>query len=187
MIANGAGEAIHPPRYRCAAVTGHRPRDFTSTEQRWVRSALAGIVERLRRDHGTEAALTGLSRGVDTWWAQEALRAGLALWAYIPFEDQALKWPTGDRAEWARLRHAAMRQVTVGDGYSPSHFRARNDLLVRDCDLMVAVHQPSRTTGGTASTIRKARAAGRPMIRVDPSVRRVSFVAESGGAVGDER
>lgn len=173
-------EAAALPRYPRVAVTGHRPHDFTEPQQRWVRATLTQVLDRLRLEHGAEVALSGLSRGADTWWAQAATQAGATLWAYIPFDGQADRWPAGDRAEWTRLRSMAAREVVVGTAYSARHFHARNDLLVRDCDLMLAVHQPTRTTGGTATTIRKARAAGRPMIRIDPSERRISFVAGQG-------
>lgn len=154
-------------RYVKVAVTGHRPAGLTPDQRQFARSELNRLAVKLRDEHGTRVAISGLALGADTWWAQAAEQAGLTLWAYVPFPQQADQFPTADRAEWVRLRRVACRVVTVGDRYDVRLFHARNDLIVQDCDLLIVVHDPARSTGGTVSTLRKARNVGRPLVLVD--------------------
>jgi len=60
----------------------------------------------------------------------------------------------------------AERTLSVIDGFTGEHRFLSN----------FWVHQPGKTTGGTANIIRKARAAGKPMIRVNPTDRTVTSV-----------
>lgn len=160
-------------RWPRVTVTGHRPSAFAPDERDWVIATLPQIVRQLRDAHDTTTYLSGLALGVDSWWADAVLDAGQHLWAYVPFEAQSERWPEGARRHWATLRQAATREVVLGAHYSVRLLHARNDLLVRDADAVVAVHHPSQVTGGTVSVIRKARQAGLPVIRVNPASREV--------------
>jgi len=166
-----------PQHWPRVALTGHRPGEFDAPQQRWVQDTLGETLAGLCARHGTRVAITGMETGADTWWAQTASAAGIQTWAYIPFEVQAATWPAEDQAVWTSLRAAAAREVVLAAQDNEQLLHARNDLMIRDANLVVAVHQPGKTTGGTANIIRKARAAGKPMIRVNPSDRTVTSVA----------
>lgn len=169
-------------RWPRVAVTGHRPQDFTPDQAHWVQATLADLVGRLHSDHGTTVAISGLALGSDTWWAQAALHDRLSLWAYIPFETQGARWPSVDQEGWRDLRAAAAREVVLGDEYDVRLLHSRNDLMIRDADLIVAVHQPRKSTGGTVNAIRRARADRKTLLRVDPTARAVTLVPP--GATG---
>jgi ribA/ribD-fused uncharacterized protein len=156
-----------PDRWVRVAVTGHRPHKLTADQATFARTELARLAVKLRDQHGTAVAITGAARGADTWWADAAADAGLAVWAYCPFTAQADTWTPAEQDRWRRLRADAARVVTLGGGYDVRLLHARNDLMIRDADLLVAVWDPQVTTGGTASTVAKARAAGRPVVVVD--------------------
>lgn len=163
-------------RWVRVALTGHRPKDFTDEEFWWVRDTLTSVMKRLHEQHGTQVAISGMALGSDTWWAQSALTERVPLWSYVPFEAQAEKWPSEDQRTWRGLRSLAQREVVLGQGYDVRLLHARNELMIRDADLLVAVHLPAKTTGGTVSAIRKARAEGKTLLRVNPTAREVTLV-----------
>lgn len=164
--------AKHWPR---AMVTGHRPGDFDDDTAEWVRQTLTSTLLRLTRKHGTTVAIGGLALGVDTWWAQAALAHGVELWGYVPFEDQAVKWPDAEQAMWRDLRSACTREIVLGTEYDVRLLHARNYYMIRDSCVVVAVLDPSKTSGGTFNAVKKARAVGWPIIMIDPVARTVGL------------
>ena len=168
--------AGHPAdTFTRVAVTGHRPSAFTPAQTTWLTATLPRVLDRLRTHHATTTAITGLAVGADTLFADAALTTGLDLWTYVPFPGQPNRWPPADQHRWHTLRAAAFRDVTLNpDPYTPQKVHARNDYLIRDADLIIAIHHPHRTTGGTATAIRKARAAGRPLLHVNPTSRAIT-------------
>jgi uncharacterized phage-like protein YoqJ len=101
------------------------------------------------------------------------VHSGLDLWAYVPFLAQAAKWSTADRATWSKMLSVANRTLVLGAEYDVRLLHARNDFMLRDADLVIAVMDPAKTTGGTASVVKKARAAGQAMVTVDVATRKV--------------
>lgn len=158
-----------------ASLTGHRPTDFSPEEHFWVEGVLRDSVAALRDRHGTRVALSGMALGADTWWAQAALAGELSLWAYVPFEAQHEAWDDQQREEWRTLRARAQREVVLGQEYDVRLFHGRNDLLLRDADVILAVLRQGKVSGGTASTVKKARAMGRTLILIDPATRSVTL------------
>lgn len=159
--------ADRPDRWVRVAVTGHRPQHLNADQQRFARDELARLAVKLRGEHDTSVAISGMALGADTWWAAAAADAGLALWAYVPFEAQSVRWSEPERRVWGQMRAAAARQLVLGKEYDVRLLHARNDYMLRDADAVIAVWDPRKTTGGTASAVSKARAAGQPLIVVD--------------------
>ncbi len=165
--------AGHPAgRWPRVMVTGHRPQFLSTGQASWVRGELDRLAVKVRDGHDAQVAITGAALGADTWWARSAARAGLRVWAYVPFLDQASTWTPSEQDTWRRLVGVADRTLVLGDGYDVRLLHARNEFMVRDADLVIAVWDPAKTTGGTASTVRKARAAGKTVVVVDASARR---------------
>ena len=157
------------------SATGHRPQHLTPAAQEWVRGELQRIVVKLRDEHGMTTGISGMALGTDMWWAAHLVGAGVDLWAHIPFPQQADPWRLADRAEWERLLRVAKKVTTYGGYYEVKTLHARNDGMLKASDLVVAVHDPAKTTGGTASAVRKATAAGLPIIHVNPAARTVTL------------
>lgn len=156
-----------PDRWVRVAVTGHRPRHLSAGQADFARRELARLAAKLRDHHATTTAISGMALGADTWWATAALDAGLRLWAYVPFTAQAGRWPEPDRKVRAALLARAERTLTFGEDYDVGLLHARNEAMIRDADMVVAVYDPARKTGGTASALAKAAAAGKPTVLVD--------------------
>lgn len=165
-------------RWPRVALTGHRPQSMAPGTRQWVRSTLADVAAKLRDQHGSTVAISGFGVGADIDWAIAAKAARLSLWAYIPFEAQPARWTPGDQATWAAVRANADREVVLGDGFDVRLLHARNDLMIRDADVVVAVHHPQKTTGGTAVTVRRAIAAGKPLIRINIESHTVTLVRD---------
>jgi len=150
--------------YPIVGLTGHR---FLSASQTLVtRSELERLARKLQKDHETVAAISGMALGADTIWAETALSVGLELWSYIPFPTQADRWAERDRNHWVELRGRASRETVLEGNCDTRSFHPRDDAIVRDSDLVIAIYDRHRP-GGTHSTMRKAIAAAKPLIVVD--------------------
>lgn len=157
---------VNAGRYPVSALTGHRRLgDSTS----WVCGVLVRTAAKLRDEYATTTAISGMALGADTMWADAALGAGLDLHAYVPFPQQADRWPARDQQRWRELLDHASEVHTIGDHYDVRYLFARNDAMLRDCDLLIAVWDATRTTGGTVDAVRKARRRGLPIIHLDPA------------------
>lgn len=88
--------------------------------------------------------VSGGCRGVDLWAAEDARKAGLHVIEILP--DLA----------GVRSRGEASRR-----------YHDRNTLVVAQCDRLIALVSNDRK-GGTEDTVKKARAAGKPVVIVGP-------------------
>lgn len=166
---------MNPDRWPVVAVTGHRPQHLDAGQQTFAATELRRLAFKLRDEHDTTVAVSGMALGADMWWAQAALDAGLRLWAYIPDEHQSDRWSDTDRAAWKELRSRAEREEALGESYDVRHLHERNSRMIADCDVLIAVRDPRKTSGGTVSTMRKAETAGLPIIVVDVTAKRTSL------------
>ncbi len=153
--------------FRRVMVTGHRPQHLTEGETVFAQTELLRLARKLRDGHGMDTAISGMALGADTWWAESAIATAVALAAYIPFESQPDRWSAKDRAQWQWLRAKAAEEKIIAPGYSVGALHARNDAMIRDSDLAIAVWKPSKTSGGTASAVKKLQAKGRDIVIVD--------------------
>lgn len=157
------------------SATGHRPQHLAPAAREWVRGEMGRIAAKLRDHHGMTVGISGMALGADMWWAACLVDAGVDLWAHVPFPQQADPWRPADRDEWNRLLRVAKKLTTYGGYYDVKTLHARNDGMLKASAAVVAVHDPAKTSGGTASAVRKATAAGLPIIHVDPAARTVTL------------
>lgn len=155
-------------------VTGHRPQFLTPEAQEWCKLELERIAVKLRDRHGMQVGISGMALGADTWWGYATVFAWCDLWAFIPFPQQSDRWAAADVAAWRELRERATHEVVIADEYSVGALHARNDAMLRNSDLVVAVWDPQKTTGGTASCVQKAQAADMPIVHLDPVARTIT-------------
>ena len=173
LIALRSKLAGHPAdRWVRVAVTGHRPQHLTDEQARWAQSELDRLAVKVRDHHGAQVAISGGALGADTWWARAALRADLRLWAYVPCLAQPSRWQPQDQRTWRQILSLADRTLVLAADYDVRLLHARNGFMIRDADLLIAVWDPAKTTGGTASAVRDARAAGKTLVLVDVAARK---------------
>lgn len=168
------------PSLARVGITGHRPQFLSPAENSWVAEVLPALMRSLRQNWGAQVAISGMALGADTVWANSALDHGLRLWGYLPSPDQASRWNPQDQEKHADLATNASRLVVLGENYDQRWLRARNDLIIRDSNVLVAVHKEGKTSGGTAAVIRKARACKARLIRVNVTRREVVAVTQEG-------
>lgn len=162
-------------------LTGHRPQHLHPTARPWVRSELERLALKFRDEYGTTVGVSGMAIGSDLWWADAAVKAGLKLSAHVPFPQQPDKWGQGDRDEWSRLCRLAHTLKTYGGYYDVKTLHARNNGMVREAQeadgAAIAVWDPRKTEGGTASVVEKLTTTGLPIIHVNPETRTTTLRA----------
>jgi hypothetical protein len=163
-------------------VTGHRPQHLHPNVRSWIRAELDRLAVKLRIEHGMTTGVSGMALGADLWWADAVVRAGLQLHAHVPFPQQPDPWRPEDRAEWSRLIGLASHTETYGADFDVRLLHARNDGMIRASAAAIAVFDPRKTDGGTASAVRRLTAVGLPVIHVNPVTRATTLRRAEGRA-----
>lgn len=153
--------------YPKVMVTGHRPQHLSDPQRAFARGELDRIAQRLVAENGMTVGISGMAIGADMDWCYAVLAAGVQLWGFIPFPQQPDKWTLYQRQEWDYLRGRCTRTWVGADRYSVGALHARNDAMLAEADLVVAVWDPTKVTGGTASCVQKARQLGKPIIHIN--------------------
>lgn len=159
------------------ALTGHRPQGLSPSARAWVPLELERLAVKLRDQHGMRVGISGMALGSDIWWAQATVFAWLDLWAFIPFPQQAERWTPADVALWNEMRSRAAAEVVIAPEYSVQALFARNEAMLNDADLVIAVWNPSSTGGGTTATVQSAVNRGLPIIHLDPDRQTTTLLA----------
>lgn len=150
-------------------VTGHRPDKLGGWKPpnpvyNYVMDQLDEWLVRLHPD----LVYTGMALGVDTWMAQACIATNIPFVAVVPFHGFHSKWPPHSQIEFANLLTKAHSVIYTTAGevpYSPMLMQIRNQWIVDHADEMLAVFDGS--PGGTANTVRIARASGKPLHLVE--------------------
>lgn len=109
--------------------------------------------------------ISGMAQGVDQWAAEEAHQLGIPFIAAQPCDDMELAWPMPSQERFHALRERACNAIVVSPGpFKPWKLQRRNEWMVDNSDLLVAVHDGG--PGGTANCVAYAEAAGRPVRRL---------------------
>jgi uncharacterized phage-like protein YoqJ len=151
------------------AFTGHRPAklggyDNTRNKRRWFLAEIDVIMQTLPMPI---EIISGMALGVDQWAATYAITRSFPLHAYIPFEGQERLWPAEAQKKYKEiLLHATRIKYICSPGYAAWKMMKRNEAMVDDCDLLIAVWDGS--SGGTANCIGYATEIGKKIIRLIP-------------------
>lgn len=140
-----------------------------------VRGHLTKLLSALVGEYEMQA-LVGMAVGTDLLAADVCRELHIPYVAYIPFVGQEKRWGVHDRRDYQRLIDWSDRVITFGDKYDPKLYHVRNDAMIRDSDMAIAVlgSDPDRPSKGTASVVRKLRAKSKPTFVIDPDTLRIS-------------
>lgn len=106
---------------------------------------------------GPNECISGMALGWDTDFALACIELGIPFTAAVPFEGQEGKWPAqSQRVFHAVLSYAAKVVVVSPGGYSPRKMQIRNQWMVDNSDIVLALWDGS--DGGTANCVGYARA-----------------------------
>ena len=146
------------------AGTGHRPNKLRGgyseeTFERLVELAQSALVR-----HEATHVISGMALGWDQALAEATRRLGLPLVAYIPFAGQEGRWPIESQQRWQSLCDYASAKVVVCEGgYTPQKMQHRNERMVNDCDMLLALWNGD-TSGGTWNCVKYAQTQTRVQI-----------------------
>ncbi|QUE25557.1 DprA-like DNA processing chain A [Microbacterium phage SadLad] len=155
-------------RFPRVMVTGHRAQKIPAESHDWVKLELERLAIKLRDQHGTQIGVSGMALGADIWWAQAVKYAWLDLWAFLPFPQQADRWAPADVALWNEMRSRAAYEVVTAPEYSVGALFQRNEDMLENSDLVIAVWDPTVTSGGTYATVQSAVRRGLPIVHMHP-------------------
>lgn len=117
-------------------VSGHRKEKLTTYSEEWIILAIDTVVNQLYQEWGMSCGLSGMASGVDLWFCEACIRAGVPYIAYIPFEGQELLMSEAD---------AGLRDQLIKKAIKTKH--VRNHAMVEDCEQAIVVWDGNK--GGT--------------------------------------
>ena len=169
--------AVQDPRSLVVAVTGHAHLGDPASID-FVARAFKRLLGRLQRQqNGPVVALSGLSAGADTLFAEAALACGWTLDVCIAATKVVENFPPGpERDQHLRLRAHSRRMIELPFARrSNGAYMAMGYWLVDTCDLLIAAWngRPAAALGGTGDVVAYAQAEGRPIIHVHPLERTI--------------
>lgn len=109
--------------------------------------------------------LSGVALGTDQFAANIALSVHIPVIAVVPFAGQEATWGVADKNRYHHiLKLCEFVHVVCEGGYNGPQdnwkFQARNEVIVDNCDLLLAVWDGVEK-GGTWNCIKYARGVGR--------------------------
>lgn len=106
--------------------------------------------------------VSGMALGWDLALAHAAVLTGIPFTAAVPCDAQESRWPPSSQAYYRRLLALSDDVVVVSPGgYEPWKMQARNEWMVDQCDLLLALWDGSR--GGKANCCWYAQRIERPI------------------------
>ena len=143
------------------AGTGHRPPKLGGYSEAALAKLISFAGIHLKKIKPT-TVISGMALGWDTALACAALELDIPLIAAIPFKGQELMWPTGSQERYTRLLSEVSELVIVSSGgYSVQAMQERNEYMVNNSDLVLALHNGS--PGGTGNCVRYANKINKPI------------------------
>ncbi len=150
------------------AFTGHRPDKlggYKLPNETYIR--VCQKIDAALRELKPEKVITGMALGIDQWAAMIAYKLKIPYLAAIPFEGQEKAWPEASQKTFNLLRKLATEEVIVSPGgYSASKMQVRNQWMVDNCDVLIAVWDG--TSGGTGNCVEYAKSVNKEIYYIDP-------------------
>ena len=140
--------------------TGHRPPKLGGYSNE-ILKALIDLAGDWLDEHKPDEVISGLALGWDTALAIAALRRGIKTKGYRPCAGQDMRWPKPHRDRYAKILARCSSVLTAHPhGYVPSCMQRRNELMVDDADLVLALWDGVEQ-GGTWNCIEYAGRVGK--------------------------
>lgn len=142
--------------------TGHRPNKLLN--QYSINDPLPKAIARhlfsVFSKHKVTRVISGAALGFDTILAFTALRDGMPFDLYIPNDNHGSNWPERSRKALDYLLERANEVKIITPGpYTHGVMQKRNEAMVKDADLVVALWNGTR--GGTGNCVDYAQKVGK--------------------------
>lgn len=152
------------------AVTGHRPQQLGAE---WALKGpysdfIRGELKKYLLKYTPKQVISGMALGADQLFVQVALELKIPVLAAVPCFEQESKWPKSSKDLYYELLGNSLvtEYVVTPTYYTSSVMQIRNEYMVDNCDLLLAVFNGTR--GGTKNCIDYARSIGKPIEFIDP-------------------
>jgi len=173
---------------KVCAITGHRPSRFKfklKENQSGCRRLKKRIQEQceLLYMQGVRQFWVGGAQGVDMWAGEILLRmkekpeySELELHIALPGPEHDSRWDARSRERMAFLIRHSAECITLGETLTASDYRRRNQYMVDQADVLLAVYDKDRSIrSGACMTVHYAeKKAGIPVIFIHPDTGVVS-------------
>lgn len=153
-------------------ITGHRPPKIGGyTIPNPIYNYVCQQLEKYFKELKPDKIISGFCIGTDLYAANIGIKLNIPVLAAIPFIGQELKWNDIDQKRYNFLLSKVSEKVIVSPGgYSPEKMQIRNQYIVDNCDLLLAVWDG--TSGGTKNCINYAKSLNKQIIIIDPNEKR---------------
>ncbi len=145
--------------------TGHRPNKLGGYSNDVLRKLVA-LADQWLAEHNPDLVISGMALGWDTALAIAALRRGIRTKGYIPFEGQESRWPVESQRRYRTILGKCVGMtIASNQGYSPAAMQRRNELMVDDSDLVLALWDGGEQ-GGTWNCVEYAQKKGSEVVNL---------------------
>lgn len=151
------GAWVRPEGDLVLAGTGHRPDELGGygDEVFWK---LVKVCEYGLNYTKPNLVVTGMALGFDQALAQACVEMKIPFHAYIPFVGQESRWPFASKQQYKRLLTQAEAVTAVCEpGFAAWKMHKRNEVMVDRSDVLLALYNPAKTSGGTFECLRYAK------------------------------
>ncbi len=152
------------------AITGHRPNklgnDYNLTSP--IIGWLTGKIVKIIQEYKPDTLITGMALGIDTLFAKIAIQLNISFIAAIPCKQQYVKWSQKSKEIWMDITdHKLCEKYYVTEElYSNTCMQLRNQWMVDNCDILIAVWDES--SGGTKNCVDYAKSVNKQIVYINP-------------------
>lgn len=150
------------------AFTGHRPNKLYGYDL--GNEGNTNLKERIKAqliELNPKGCISGMALGVDTLGAMACNELGIKWSAAIPFKGQECRWPMESQKHYYQLLDTAHSVHVISEGgYSANKMQIRNQWMVDNCNVLLAVWNGSN--GGTGNCVAYANSIGKTTIKLNP-------------------
>jgi uncharacterized phage-like protein YoqJ len=149
--------------------TGHRPNKLGGyKDPNPIKERIKIEIRKIFLELKPEKVISGMALGVDQWAVEVCLELGVPFIASVPFTGQENMWPHKSKLYYHELLAKAEEEIIVSEGgYTPWKMQIRNQHMIDNSDILIAVYDG--TGGGTGNAVDYAKKIGREIILIDPS------------------
>ena len=163
---------------KTCCVTGHRPNGFPwnyynkmlKQNTLYINSLKNTVLTLIKS--GYINFICGGAIGVDLDFAKTIVQLRNTLYPFISLEiavpcpEQDYKWSDDDKSIYRLLLSAANRITTVSDKYTSTCMQKRNEYMVNNSDIVLAVYN-GKNKGGTYNTLNYAKKNNKKFIIIN--------------------
>ena len=152
-------------------ITSHRPKDLGGYSiPNPIYNYVRKQIEFALKEFNPEKVITGMAEGGDQIIAELCIQYNIPFIAAIPFQNQADYWSKEAQNKYLDLiSHADAVEVISNGGFANWKYQVRNEWIVNNSDIILAVLKPNKQFGGTVNCVKYAKEKNKRIIRIDPN------------------